>query len=298
MTNSKKVYFFIALSFCFSLNAQNNKGAAAGAAVGGALAIGAAAFAIHQIIEMWELGATEYVLENRPDANEFTLKLNKPFSGTTKWSDVSNLSLLTFNINYSVFDEDKSAEREVLLMFMDDGYMTEYGIDVTKVTWRFIDKSEWNGILAAYLKLATGMDVIKNDRAYIHKSIEEEKYDNSDSTHLSVIGRDKVADYYKRTTYYVSLYKGISFGNYNLTALDGTKIAKLLSIEGDAYAVNDYNEEFKIVYNEKSLGIYLKDSRRLVQLNRSVLNGITSFINLHTTITGTGLPNVSVKIIK
>jgi len=30
MTSSKKVYFFIAISFCFSLNAQNNKGAVAG----------------------------------------------------------------------------------------------------------------------------------------------------------------------------------------------------------------------------------------------------------------------------
>jgi len=281
MTNSKKVYFFIALSFCFSLNAQNNKGAAAGAAVGGALAIGAAAFAIHQIIEMWELGATEYVLENRPDANEFTLKLNKPFSGTTKWSDVSNLSLLSFNINYSMFDEDKSAEREVLLMFMDDGYMTEYGIDVTKVTWRFIDKSEWNGILAAYLKLATGIDVIRKGRAYMHESITEKEFDNTDSTHVAVIGRDKVADYYKRSTYYVSLSRGVSFGKYNLIKGngDGTKIVKLRSIGGDAYAVNDYNEEFKIVYNEKSLGIYLKESRRLVQLSRSVLNGITSFIN-------------------
>ena len=281
MTSSKKVYFFIAISLCFSLNAQNNKGAAAGAAVGGALAIGVAAFAIHQIIEMWELGATEYVLDNRPDANEFTLKLNKPFSGTTKWSDVSNLSLLSFNINYSVFDEDKNSEREVLLMFMDDGYMTDYGIDVTKVTWKIVQKNEWNGILAAYLKLATGLDIIKNERAYIHESINKNTFDITDSSHISVVGRDMDTSYYQRSTYYVSLSNGISFNSFNLMPASGniTKIAPLLRISGDAYIVDDYAEDFKIIYNEKSLGLYLKEDRRLVQLSRSVLEGITSFIN-------------------
>ena len=281
MTSSKKVYFFIAISLCFSLNAQNNKGAAAGAAVGGALAIGVAAFAVHQIIEMWELGATEYVLDNRPDANEFTLKLNKPFSGTTKWSDVSNLSLLSFNINYSVFDEDKNSKREVLLMFMDDGYMTDYGIDVTKVTWKIVQKNEWNGILAAYLKLATGLDIIKNERAYIHESINKNTFDITDSSHISVVGRDMDTSYYQRSGYYVSLSNGISFNSFNLMPASGniTKIAPLLRISGDAYIVDDYAEDFKIIYNEKSLGLYLKEDRRLVQLSRSVLEGITSFIN-------------------
>ena len=281
MTSSKKVYFFIAISLCFSLNAQNNKGAAAGAAVGGALAIGVAAFAVHQIIEMWELGATEYVLDNRPDANEFTLKLNKPFSGTTKWSDVSNLSLLSFNINYSVFDEDKNSKREVLLMFMDDGYMTDYGIDVTKVTWKIVQKNEWNGILAAYLKLATGLDIIKNERAYIHESINKNTFDITDSSHISVVGRDMDTSYYQRSTYYVSLSNGISFNSFNLMPASGniTKIAPLLRISGDAYIVDDYAEDFKIIYNEKSLGLYLKEDRRLVQLSRFVLEGITSFIN-------------------
>lgn len=284
MTNSKKVYFFIALSFCFSLNAQNNKGAAAGAAagaaVGGALAIGAAAFAIHQIIEMWELGATEYVLDNRPDATEFTLKLNKPFSGTTKWSDVSNLSLLSFNINYSVINSEENSKREVLLMFMDDGYMTEYGIDVTKVTWSIMNKSEWNGILAVYLNLATGLDVISNGRAFIYEEIEAGNLDVSDTGIVSVVGRDFSTTFYKKSSVSISLSRGISFGSSSLGDFEGgTRIANFKKINGDGYIVSDYSEEFKIVYNEKSLGIYLKEDKRLVQLNRSVLNGITSFIN-------------------
>ena len=280
MTNSKKVYFFIALSFCFSLNAQNNKGAAAGAAVGGALAIGAAAFAIHQIIEMWELRATEYVLENRPDANEFTLKLNKPFSGNTKSSDVSNLSLLSFNINYSVINSEENSKREVLLMFMDDGYMTEYGIDVTKVTWSIMNKSEWNRMLAVYLKCATGLDIISNGRAFIYEEIIAKNLNLSDTGIVSIVGRDFSTTFYKKSSVSIPLSGGIAFSSSGLGDFEGgTRIANFKKINGDGYIVKDYSEDFKIVYNEKSLGIYLKEDRRLVQLNRSLLNGITSFIN-------------------
>ena len=84
---------------------------------------------------MWELTATEYVLDTRPNAAEFTLKLNKPFANSTKWSDVSNVSILSFNIGYSKYDKAENADREVLLMFLDPGYMTEYGIDLTLVSW-------------------------------------------------------------------------------------------------------------------------------------------------------------------
>tara|TARA_B110000091_G_C13468667_1_gene331160 strand:- start:105 stop:608 length:504 start_codon:yes stop_codon:yes gene_type:complete len=166
-------------------------------------------------------------------------------------------------------------------MFMDDGYMTDYGIDVTKVTWKIVQKNEWNGILAAYLKLATGLDIIKNERAYIHESINKNTFDITDSSHISVVGRDMDTSYYQRSTYYVSLSNGISFNSFNLMPASGniTKIAPLLRISGDAYIVDDYAEDFKIIYNEKSLGLYLKEDRRLVQLSRSVLEGITSFIN-------------------
>lgn len=39
-------------------------------------------------------------------------------------------------------------------------------------------------------------------------------------------------------------------------------------LEGDMYAVSDYNESMKLVYNERTLGIYLKETRNLVQIGR------------------------------
>ncbi len=287
---AKSLIKAVSLIFIFSLATPKKVAAQSGeqiaAVAGAAVAIGAAAFAINQVIELWELEATQYMLENRPDASEFSLKLNKPFSASTNWSDVSSISLLSFNVNYSRADNDTSSEREVLLMFLDDGYMTEYGLDVTRVSWEFINASEWTNILAAYLNLATGLDIIANSRAYIYEELRAGKVDPLNPNHKPVSGRDAEVDYYEKTNKYVSLYRGLKVDQFSITAghkaapnASGIEVAKLLKIGGDTYLVNDYSEDFKIIYNEKSLGLYLKESRRLVQLSTSVVNSITDFIN-------------------
>ena len=42
-------------------------------------------------------------------------------------------------------------------------------------------------------------------------------------------------------------------------------------IGGDVYLTNDYSNEFKIVFNEKSLGIFLKETSDLVQIRRKAI---------------------------
>ena len=46
-------------------------------------------------------------------------------------------------------------------------------------------------------------------------------------------------------------------------------------LSGDMYVVTDYSNDMKFIYNERSLGIFLKDTRDLVQIKRS------SLIELH-----------------
>ena len=110
--------------------------------------------------------------------------------------------------------------------------------------------------------------------------------DQLNPNHKPVSGRDAEVDYYEKTKKYVSLYRGLKVDQFSITAghkaapnASGIEVAKLLKIGGDTYLVNDYSEDFKIIYNEKSLGLYLKESRRLVQLSTSVVNSITDFIN-------------------
>ena len=55
----------------------------------------------------------------------------------------------------------------------------------------------------------------------------------------------------------------------NTGVKNGSKfILKFDSIGGDTYLTSDYSEEFKIVFNERSLGLYLKQTKDLVQVRR------------------------------
>ena len=267
--------------FSSTLNAQS-RGEKAAAGAGAALAVGAIAFQIHQLIEMWELTATEYVLDTRPDATEFTLKLNKPFANSTKWSDVSNVSILTFNIGYSKFKDDEECEKEVLMMFLDPGYMTQYGIDLTLVSWRYLSKDDWNSLLKVYLKNAVGFDVINNDRAFIYKLIKSQAniYDVVDT----VITNSGDTLRYGRTTKYVPLDKtqiGTKWLYYGKPGEVGNRIdiVPLQQLGGDSYLRAPFNDDMDVLYNERSMGLYLKDTRRLIQLNKSVVNSIHDFLN-------------------
>lgn len=50
-------------------------------------------------------------------------------------------------------------------------------------------------------------------------------------------------------------------------------------LKGDVYYTNDYSDEFKLVFNEKSLGIYVKETSDLVQISRSALIKAHEFLN-------------------
>ena len=50
-------------------------------------------------------------------------------------------------------------------------------------------------------------------------------------------------------------------------------------LKGDVYYSKDYSDEFKVVFNEKSLGIYLKETSDLVQIKRNALIRAHEFLN-------------------
>lgn len=55
----------------------------------------------------------------------------------------------------------------------------------------------------------------------------------------------------------------------------GKNTIPFYKMSGDMYVVTDYSNQMKFVYNERSLGIFLKDTHDLVQIKRS------SLIELH-----------------
>lgn len=206
-----------------------SSGASAALAVGaGLLAIGAGIAAIEDMKERAELTATQWVLANHPELNSFSLK-TLDFNGK-KTKDMSSTSVISFKIQeFSPSDNPAlDGKKQVLLAFTSYGWISDQGIDFNKVQWYLIDSTEWLSMMVAYAKVSS-----------------KEK---SETVLKDVLSNGLVVN------------KGIK-------AKGKTEIP-FFKLEGDMYLVTDYSSDMKLVYNEKTLGIFLKHTGNLVQMGR------------------------------
>lgn len=234
----KLLIFLIVLSILIPKKVEaQDKGAATAAAVTGLLAIGAGIAAIEQMKEQAELTATEWVLSNHPELTSFSLK-TLDFDGK-KLKDMSSVSVILFNIQ-EFQPQSKpilNGKKQVLFGFTSHGWINDYGINFDKIRWFLIDEVEWLNMMTSYTKVASGL---KDDK-FVKEQLVAGKIVN----------------------------KGIK---------EKSKVViPFFELTGDMYVVTDYSKDMKFVYNERSLGIYLKDSRDLVQIGRSEIIKIHDF---------------------
>lgn len=218
-------------------NAQNNTATVAAVATGGLLAIGAGIAAMEDMKERAELTATQWILSNHSELKSFSLK-TLDFNGK-KIKDMSATTVITFKIQeFKAADNPKlDGKKYVLLGFTSYGWISEQGIDFTRVNWYLIDDVEWMNMMVAYTKVSS-----------------EEKND---------------------ATLKETLSKGVIVNK-------GIKVKSKIEIpfyklEGDMYLVTDYSSEMKLIYNERSLGIFIKKTNDLVQMSRQALIDIHEF---------------------
>ncbi|MDE3742537.1 hypothetical protein [Maribacter polysaccharolyticus] len=216
-------------------NHAQDKGAVAAGAIGALAAIGAGVAAVEQMKERAELTATEWLLANNPELTGFSLK-TMDFEGK-KLKDMSDVSVITFKIQEFVPADDPKLDgkKQVLLGFTSHGWINEYGIDFNKIKWFLIDKSEWTKMMTSYVQVASG----EWENTHVAETLAHGKIVNK-----GVKVKSKMA---------IPFYK----------------------LSGDMYVVTDYSEDMKFIYNERSLGIFLKATQDLVQIKRG------SLIELH-----------------
>ena len=223
------------LIIILSILPQNLKaqddGAAIAAVAGGLLAIGSGIAAVEQMKEQAELTATEWFLTNHPEHTKFSLK-TLDFDGK-KLKDMSSTSVITFKIqDFEIINEDPELGKKfVLFGFTSFGWINEYGIDFDKVRWFLIDSDEWMNMMLSYSKVASGE---KNENIIREALINGKVVNRGIKTKK---GED--IDFHK--------------------------------IDGDMYLVTDYSPDMKFIYNERSLGIYLKETMNLIQIGRGDL---------------------------
>jgi hypothetical protein len=234
---SSLVVLFALFIFIPQHHNAQDSGAVVAGVVGGLAAIGAGVAAIEEMKERAELTATEWVLANQPEINSFSLK-TIDFEGK-KLKDMSSASVITFKIQEFIprNQPELDGKKQVLLGFTSHGWINEYGIDFTKIKWFMIDVEEWTNMMVAYVKVASDE---KND-ARLETTLQEGKIVNKG----------------------VRVKSKLEIPFYALT--------------GDMYVVTDYSADMKFIYNERALGIFLKDTGDLVQIKRGSLIEIHDF---------------------
>lgn len=231
------------LLFCITIflipkqSKAQNDGAGIAAVAGGLMAIGAGIAAIEQMKEQAELTATQWVLSNHPELTSFSLK-TLDFDGK-KLKDMSSVSAMSFKIQEFVASDKPKLDgrKQILFGFTSHGWINEYGIDFNKVKWYLIDESEWMNMMVAYTKLSSD----KSAQSNLRDDLKNGKVVN------------------------------------NGVKVKGKLAIPFFKLEGDMYIVTDYSSEMKLIYNERSLGIFLKETSDLVQIGRGDIINIHEF---------------------
>lgn len=257
------ILFCITFFFPKSINAQEEE------IIGGIASLVALGVIYNQIQEELELFATEYIIENY-NLNAFELTING-LGDKSKTFDPSSITVLSFNItpiNYE-YGYQKKEERIALLVFLDKGWRNKYGIDITKVTYSPFKKETWNDLLGTYIGLASGVK-IEDGKVPVYFKRSNSKSENK----ITLDNYDyEPTQNFKSFKYIEIARKGIEN--------DNKLILPFKKIDGDTYFVEDYSDDYKVIFNEKSLGLFLKgrEKGRLVQIKRKLVDNITDFLN-------------------
>lgn len=227
----------ILLLLCTKNSQAQNNGANVAAVATGIMAIGVGIMAIEDIQERTELTATQWLLANHSEIQSFSLK-TIDFNGK-KLKDMSKTTVLSFKIQEFTPNDNPelNGKKQILLAFTSYGWINEQGIDFNKVSWYLIDIEEWTKMMVAYAKVSS-----------------KEKNDN--------IIKEKL-------TTGVIINRGIK--------VKGKIEIPFFKLEGDMYVTTDYSNEMKLIYNENSLGIFIKKTQDLVQMRRSTVIDIHEF---------------------
>ncbi|MGA1226261.1 MAG: hypothetical protein ACO3VF_03265 [Tamlana sp.] len=152
---------------------------------------------------------------------------------------MSSTSVITLKIREFEIngDEPELGEKLALFGLTSFGWINEYGIDFNKIKWFLVDDKEWMNMIISYVKVSSS----ERDNEILKKTLLDGKVVNNGVKVKSKL----VIPFYKLT--------------------------------GDIYVVTDYSNDMKLIYNERSLGIFLKETSDLVQIGRGDIIEIHDF---------------------
>lgn len=247
----------------------------------GVAVIGAVALEFHAMLERLENEAFNYIAENHPEYEAFRLKV-LDLDGK-KMSDIGAMSVVTFQLTKLDRITGLEGERSVLMMLTSDGWITEYGINLSLVSWSLFSRTEWNEMFGSFIDMNTPLEL--DTSTYIFnkaKALRRKEFDAQDSLHFQL--GDK---YYKIDPFRKIPALTLSFGKRGMSEKIVNEygearynlVLPFYPLRNDDYIVRDFSKEFKLFANERSMGLYVKALKRSIQLSRSTVGEIHSYVN-------------------
>ena len=271
---------------------SNSGNAATIAAAGAAVAIGAISIAAawEDWVESAELSAAEYYLKSTPGLNKpFELKLMS--SQGTSFKDLSSTTTLVFTITeYEINELDNSFEnpnKKLLVLFLNSGWINEYGVDFTRVIPLIFTYDEWMSIYKEYLNISGFPKIDNLSEVKVFQKVSEKDYLNETERDRHIFTQPGSA----ASSFFVANERVLKFNDSfrvdknrvytTIYTKEGNAIECLvqnrIKLNGDTFLRKEYNSTMSILYNENKLCIFLKDQKILVQLKNSVLDEIIQF---------------------
>ena len=187
--------------------------------------------------EKAELTATQWIIANNTGLNTFSLKTHDFDRKTLKY--MYKKPVITFEVHEFVPQKEikLNGDKQLLFGFTSKGWINEKGINFDKITWCLINSNEWLDMMVAFAKVSSEE---KNEKK-LRKILEVGKLDN----------------------------KGIK--------IKGKLIIPFYKLKSDMYMVPKASSKMKLFYNQKSLGIFFKETNNFAQIGTSEVSDIHSY---------------------
>ena len=255
-------------------------------ALWGALALGAAAaIAIEDNKEMLEAVASNYIFANHPEYDEFRLKTIGWGDGAKRISDKGMMRLYPFAVT-KLENNIETENRKLLLLFASPGWVNEFGLDYTKLSWELWTVEEWNKLLSIFSDLNSPFNMPsesnlipvfkKKGKGYTSSQLNSiEK--NSGSIFISD-SKDLFYEYIQDENNSSESIRNLKFTKEGWK-LNNKLIYPFYNLKGDDYIINDYSESLRVFSNEDALGLFLKKEQDQMLVRFTIINKIHQFVN-------------------
>ena len=282
-----KKYFISLLitSLLFSnFSKAQNDGAAAAAAAGALLAGFSIWKAIDDYQEYFENTAANFIITNHPDYDQFRVKVFKLSS--KKRSDMGGMNVVPFSF-VELKDGQPTENRKILLMFSGSKKWNDFGVVYKEFSFKWLELNEWNDILSAYSQLNSPVKkLINKNMVPVYSKYKSISISSKSSQATSFIKNSDDIEIKRltRTNYYkLDEESLINISQLNISSFglkkDGKIIFPFYNLKGDDYLVADFSKDYKLIANEKSMGLYLKNHYESILIQRRLMNKIHAFLN-------------------